>query len=54
MRYPLLTPNDNSSTLGGATAFTEDEDAVNGHLAVDDQGHVVFVVDQPDHDPEKE
>lgn len=53
LKYPLLNPSDNS-TLGGATAFTEDEGAVHGHLAVDDEGHVVFVPDDPDHDPEKE
>jgi hypothetical protein len=52
--FPLLSLGDNSSTLAGANAFTESGDAIHGHLAVDDEGHVVFVPDDPDHDPEKE
>jgi hypothetical protein len=53
LKYPLLSPESNG-VLGHAAAFTEGGDQIGGHLAVDDQGHVVFVPDQPDHDPEKE
>jgi hypothetical protein len=47
LKFPLLNPHDHSSTLGGATAFTEDGADVFGHLAVDDEGRVVFVADEP-------
>lgn len=54
LKYQLLSLGDNSGTLGAAEAITENEDLVHGHLAVDQEGHVIFVADQPDHDPEKE
>jgi hypothetical protein len=53
LKYPLLSA-DEGSVLGHANAFTDDGDAVGGHLAVDQEGHVVFVATDPDHDPKKE
>jgi hypothetical protein len=53
LRYPELNVT-SGSVLGFATAFTEDGAGVYGRLAVDQEGHVVFVASEPDHDPEKE
>lgn len=53
LKYPQLSV-ESDGVLGHATAFDEDGAGVGGHLAVDREGHVIFVVDQPDLDPEKE
>jgi hypothetical protein len=52
-KYPQLSV-DSHGVLAGATAFDEDGAGVGGHLAVDQEGHVIFVADEPDHGPEKE
>ena len=42
LRYPKLQVEDRG-VLAHATAFTTGGGAVEGHLAVDKEGHVVFV-----------
>ena len=45
LRYPQLEA-DHGSTLAGAKAYDKDGNGINGHLAVDQEGHVVFVEDE--------
>jgi hypothetical protein len=45
MRYPKIEVN-SGSTLAAAVAYNEKGGRINGHLAVDQEGHVVFVEDE--------